>query len=121
MVNSGSESTRPTVALTPEQREHFRRLADLADAERPTLPSRFRSVDTAAAMDTFSGALRRAIHASSWDLSQLQTRTSIASERLADFLEASLELSSSEIDTLVQTLGLELVKPFAPQKLTPQS
>lgn len=112
MVNSGSGSTHPTVALTPEQREHFRRLAELADAERSTLPARLKNVDAAAELDSFSGALRRAIHACVWDLEQLQSRTKIPAERLADFLEARIELASSEIDTLVLVLGLELVKPL---------
>lgn len=117
MVNSGSGSSRATVSLTPEQREHFRRLAELADAERASLPARFQQVDAAAKLDTFSGALRRAIHGCSWDLEQLQTRTTIPAERLADFLEGQIELGTSEIDVLVQVLGLELVKPIPLQKL----
>lgn len=116
MVNSTPGSSRPAITLTPEQREHFRVLAEQADAERTELPERFRRVDAAANQDTFSGALRRTIHECPWDLSQLEIRTHIPALRLADFLEASADLQTSEVDTLVQVLSLELVRPL----LTPR-
>ncbi len=112
MANSAAGSSRPTMTLTPDQREHFRILAEQADAERAELPDRFRQVDSAANQDTFSGALRRAIHECPWDLAQLEQRTKIPAHRLADFLQAAIELQTSEVDTLVQTLSLELVKPL---------
>lgn len=116
MVNSTSGSSRPPITLTSEQREHFRQLAEQADAERTQLSKRFRKVDASAAEDTFSGALRRAIHGGPWDLAQLEQRTQISAVRLADFLEAGIDLKTSEVDALVRVLSLELVRPL----LTPR-
>lgn len=111
MTTNAPVSTRPTVVLPPEEQARLNKLAELADSERPLVAERMRRVDRAAAEATFSGELRRAIHHGPFDLAVLEQRTRIEASRLADFLEGSAELSSSEIDALIRELGLQLVHP----------
>jgi hypothetical protein len=112
---------KPTQTLDPAERARLRELAALADSERPLLADRFRRADQAAAEQTLSGSLRRAVHAGPFDLVQLEQRTKISAARLADFLEGTTALTWDEAEHLVEALGLELVRTFRAPPAPPRS
>jgi hypothetical protein len=64
----------------------------------------------------FTGDLRRAIHSGGVPLEKLATVAEIDVFHLCNFLEGTADLTSGQIQRLVNELGLQLVRPIPPTK-----
>jgi hypothetical protein len=87
---------------------HLRTLweAQLAGLDRPDIERKFQLCQTAAAEQSFSGWLRRAMHEAGLPLTQLAEHAQIPADRLAAFLEGETELSTREVDRLCISLDV---------------
>lgn len=97
--------------LTPEESARLRSFANAIEIERPEIDQRLARMRAAAAEPTFSGQLRRAIHAihqQEMFLPTLLERAQVRWEELEPFLLGESSLPSDIIDRLVETLQLEL-------------
>ena len=112
-----SSSQRSTIELTDEQIKRLRKDRKLIARELPDLIAKHQRVCDAAEEATHSGALRRAIHASTLLLDVLaeRARTDLAS--LDAFLTGERPLTSDVIDRLTRILKLKL----EPANGTPKS
>ena len=83
-------------------------------AERPWLLERRQAGERAAAEDTVSGRLRRAVKAMRQPYEQVCQATGIPFEQLADFM-AGGQLASDALDRLAAAAQCDLVPRGAPQ------
>ena len=83
-------------------------------AELPWLLKRRQAGERAAAKDTVSGRLRRAVKAMRQPYEQVCQATGIPFEQLADFM-AGGQLASDDLDRLAAAAHCELVPRGAPQ------
>lgn len=87
----------------------MQRLREQIDQELPDLTRSDQLRKAAAEEDTFSGALRRAIHRHDLSLAQIASQCGISVEELDEFLTGERTVASSVIDRLVEILGCKLV------------
>lgn len=92
---------------TPEE---LRALREAVLADREEIEEQFRRARAAAAEPTFSGELRRRIHAAhpQVQLHQLEEAAGIAGNELVDFLEGLGELTTAQLDAICGKLGVTL-------------
>jgi hypothetical protein len=86
-------------------------------AELPELIERGRLLDEAAAEDSLSGHLRRAIHRSGRPLKTIAAQAGVDVFALCDFLEGTRTLRSDVLDRLAQAVEATIhVDPAPPQR-----
>jgi hypothetical protein len=94
--------------LTPAQKRRLKRQRARIAQELPDLIRRNQLAHAARKERTFSGALRRAVHGSSWSPANLAAKAEIDWSDLDDFLTAEGTLPSDAIDRLVKVLKVKL-------------
>jgi hypothetical protein len=95
--------------LTPEHLARLEQARQQIAAELPDLVARERRMREAAEENTFSGQLRRAIHAGDRDLISLAELAGTTPIHLSEFLAGDRTLRSDVLDRLVLVLGARLV------------
>ncbi|HEV2948201.1 MAG TPA: hypothetical protein VGX70_12550 [Gemmataceae bacterium] len=102
--------------ISPELLEQLRRDREKMAAELPELMKRGQRLDEAAAENSLTGHLRRAIHQSGRPLKKIAANVGIDVFVLCDFLEGTATLRSDVLDRLAQAVGATIhVKPTPPQ------
>ncbi|HZW29837.1 MAG TPA: hypothetical protein VFF52_03965 [Isosphaeraceae bacterium] len=97
--------------------EQLRRDREKIAAELPELMERGRLLDEAAAENSLSGHLRRAIHRSGRPLKKIAAEVGIDVFVLCDFLEGTRTLRSDVLDRLAQAVAATIqMKPAPPQR-----
>jgi hypothetical protein len=91
--------------LTPELMLRLQQDRQAIAEELPELQVRNARMSKAAAEDTLSGHLRRAVHASPRPIRDIAEDSGISSDILCDFLEGTQTLSSDVIDRLMRAVG----------------
>jgi len=94
--------------LTPRKKASLRRSRRRIADELPDLVDRDQMRKEAGDEPTFSGELRRAIHASPLSLTDIAVRAEIPSLVLDEFLTGERTLRSDVLDRLTRSLGLVL-------------
>lgn len=110
-MNDPTKPWRIRHEFTPEERAHWQQAVEHAQAERGESDEYLRLASVAAAEETFSGELRRAIHdlhGQQMFLPTLLERAQIDWPTLRAFLIGEATLPSDAIDRLIQVLGLHL-------------
>lgn len=100
---------RPANLLEPDHQARIEKARAQIAAELPELIAREQRMREAAAEDTFSGELRRAIHGGPRDLLELAAIVGITSLHLSEFLTGERTLRSDVLDRLVAAVGAHLV------------
>jgi hypothetical protein len=102
--------------IPPELLEQLRRDREKITAELPELKERGQRLDEAAAENSLSGHLRRAIHRSGRPLKKIATEAGLDVYRLCDFLEGTATLRSDVLDRLAQAVGATIqLEPTLPR------
>src|SRR5205814_5408052 len=97
--------------------EQLRRDREKIVAELPHLKERGQRLDEAAAENSLSGHLRRAIHQSGRPLKKIAANVGIDVFVLCDFLEGTATLRSDVLDRLAQAVGATIhLEPTPPQR-----
>lgn len=99
----------PKPALTPDHLARLEQAREQIAAEMPDLVAREGRMREAAEENTFSGELRRAIHAGERDLISLAELVGTTPVQLSEFLAGDRTLRSDVLDRLVLALGARLV------------
>src|SRR5437588_1471855 len=108
-------STAKTISA--ELLEQLRRDREKIASERPELKERGQRLDEAAAENSLSGHLRRAIHHSGQPLKKIAAVAGLDVFVLCDFLEGTRTLRSDVIDRLAQAVGATIqVEPTPLQR-----
>jgi len=94
--------------LTPAQTRRMKKVRELIAAELPDLIRRNQLADDAQNEKTFSGQLRRAIHAFPMSSMKIAEKVGLRWIDLDDFLTGEKTLRSDAIDRLVKLLKLKL-------------
>jgi hypothetical protein len=105
------EARRTFREATAEENARLEQVRQEVAKELPELIRSDRLRKAAAEEDTFSGALRRAVHKHELSLDQIARRTGISEDELDDFLTGEKSLPSHVIDRLVQALGWKYAVP----------
>ncbi len=100
--------------LTDEERERLARVREQIAAELPEIAAEARARIAAIEETSFSGDLRRAIHASELSESKIAERSGIRAEILRDFMCGHAELDTDQIDRIAGTLNLTLTATIEP-------
>ena len=100
--------------MTPSKPMNDAEIEAAVQAELPWLLERRQAGERAAAEDTVSGRLRRAVKAMRQSCEQVCQATGIPFEQLADFM-AGGQLASDALDRLAAAAHCELVPRGAPQ------
>jgi len=103
------QTQRTYVKLSEEKRAQIKRWQEQVKDELPDLANRLHLATKAAEEDTFSGELRRAIHASGLTLNHIADRIGATPTVLDKFLTGEGVLQTGVIDPLVALLGYKLV------------
>ena len=103
-----SQPQRVHGTLPPEEVQRLQSLRKQVEAERPEIIERARQRAAAAAEDTFSGELRRAIAASPMRMAEVASQAGVAVEQLARFLNGEAPLDSDAIDRIAALLNYRL-------------
>jgi|SRR5713101_4981638 len=98
----------------PELLEQLRRDREKIAAELPELMKRGKRLDEAAAENSLSGHLRRAIHQSRRPLKRIAGEAGLDVFLLCDFLEGTATLRSDVLDRLAQAVGATIHVESAP-------
>jgi hypothetical protein len=107
--------TAPATNLsTAALEERVRRGIEVEDATQAETIAHAQLLFAAAEESGFRGDLRRAIHSSGMHVQKLANATGIDVIPLCDFLEGTAELTSDQIQKLVDTLKLQLVRTIPP-------
>src|SRR5260221_7649331 len=101
-------SQRSTIELTDEQIKRLQKDRKLIARELPELVAKHQRLCDAGEEGTHSGALRRAIHASTLLLDVLAERAGVDLEMLDAFLTGQRPLTSDVIDRLTRILKPKL-------------
>ncbi len=115
---------RTLKTLSDEESARLRNLAAAIESERPEIDARLQRMRAAAAQTTFSGQLRRAIHAvhqQEMFLPTLLERANVSWDVLEPFLLGDSPLPGEVIDRLVDALQLELHAKAEPEFRSNQS
>jgi len=103
--------------IPPEFMEQLRRDREKIAAELPELKERGLRLEEAAAENSLSGHLRRAIHRSGRPLKTIAAEVGIDVFLLCDFLEGTATLRSDVLDRLAQAVGAVIhLEPTPPQR-----
>lgn len=105
-----TQAKRTYIELSDEKRAQIRRAQAQVKEELPELAKRLRMANEAAAENTFSGELRRAIHASGFHLNYIADRVGTTPIVLDEFLTGERTLRSDVIDRLTALLGCTLCR-----------
>src|SRR5947209_16055261 len=109
-----------TKDITAELLEQLRRDREKIAAELPELIERGRLLDEAAAENSLSGHLRRAIQRSGRPLKKIAAEVGLDVFVLCDFLEGTRTLRSDVLDRLAQAVAATIqVEPAPPQRPEP--
>jgi len=104
------QAKRAFIKLPEEKQAQIRRAQTEIKVELPELAKRLRMATEAAAESTFSGKLRRAIHASGFHLNYVADRVGTTPIVLDEFLTGERTLRSDIIDRLAALLGCKLCR-----------
>ena len=97
--------------------EQLRRDREKITAELPELKERGQRLDEAAAENSLSGHLRRAIHQSGRPLKRIAAEVGLDVFLLCDFLEGTATLRSDVPDRLAQAVGATIhLEPTPPPR-----
>jgi hypothetical protein len=97
--------------------EQLRRDREAIAAELPELMERGQRLDEAAAENSLSGHLRRAIHRRGRPLKTIAAEVGLDVLRLCDFLEGTATLRSDVLDRLAQAVQAVIqVEPTRPKR-----
>ncbi len=97
--------------------EQLRRDRERIAAELPELMQRGQRLEEAAAENSLSGHLRRAVHRSGRPLKKIAAEVGLDVYLLCDFLEGTATLRSDVLDRLAQALGATIhLEPTAIQR-----
>lgn len=111
--------------ISAELLEQLFRDREKIAAELPELLERGRRLDEAAAENSLTGHLRRAIHHNGRSLKKITAEVGLDIFLLCDFLEGTATLRSDVLDRLAQAVGatiqLEPTPPQRPNASAPQS
>jgi hypothetical protein len=108
----GATKNVPTSVL-----KQLRRDREKIAAEFPELIERSRLLDEAAAENSLSGHLRRAIHHSGRPLTKIAAEAGLDAFVLCDFLEGTRTLRSDVLDRLAQAVVATIqLEPTPPQR-----
>ena len=91
--------------VSAELLEELRRDREKIAEELPELKARGQRLEEAAAENSLSGHLRRAIHRSGRPLKRVAAEAGLEVFRLCDFLEGTATLRSDVLDRLAQAVG----------------
>src|ERR1700730_6803380 len=106
-----------TKDIPAELLEQLRRDREKIATELPELIERGRLLDEAAAENSLSGHLRRALHRSGRPLKKIAAEVGLDVFVLCDFLEGTATLRSDVLDRLAQAVGATIqVEPTPPQR-----
>src|SRR5437588_187074 len=105
MASSTTTAKRVIRTFSAEEEQRYRQLRNQISQELPDLVVRGRLADEAAAEQTVSGALRRAIHASPHTLDELGKLAGIDGTWIDEFLTGERTLRSDVLDRLANALG----------------
>jgi hypothetical protein len=104
-------------AIPVELLEQLRLDREKIAAEMPELMERGQRLDEAAAENSLTGHLRRAIHHSGRPLKTLAAEVGLDVFQLCDFLEGTATLRSDVLDRLAQAVGATIhLEPIRPQR-----
>jgi hypothetical protein len=103
------EARRIYRKATAEENGRLQRVREQIADELPDLVRADQMRKAAAEEDTFSGALRRAVHKHELSLTQIAGQCGISGDELDDFLTGERDVALSVIDRLVEVLGCKLV------------
>src|SRR5687768_1121836 len=95
-----TQAKRAYIELSDEKQAQIRRAQAQVKDELPELAKRLRMANEAAEENTFSGELRRAIHASGFHLNYIGERVGTTPIVLDEFLTGERTLRSDLIDRL---------------------
>ena len=104
-----TNQSRPVKSLPPDHQARIAKAREQIAGELPELIARERLMREAAEENTFSGELRRAIHAGERDLVALAEIVGITPIQLSEFLAGERTLRSDVLDRLVAAIGACLV------------
>src|SRR5438552_19150002 len=107
--------------IPPELLEQLRCDREKVTAELPELKERAQRLDEAAAENSLSGHLRRAIHRSGRPLKKIAAEVGLDVFLLCDFLEGTATLRSDVLDRLAQAVGATIHLEPAPMQRPDQS
>jgi hypothetical protein len=97
--------------------EQLRRDREKITVELPELNERGQRLDEAAAENSLSGHLRRAIHQSGRPLKKIAADAGLDVFLLCDFLEGTATLRSDVLDRLAQAVGANIsLEPTRPER-----
>jgi hypothetical protein len=96
----------PDFHISPELMRQLEQDRQAIARELPELQVRNARMCKAAAEETLSGHLRRAIHASARPIRAIADESGIDSDTLCDFLEGTQTLPSDVLDRLTQAVGV---------------
>lgn len=104
------EARRTQVELSDEKKAQLKRWQAQVKEELPELAKRLQLANEAAEENTFSGELRRAIHASGLTLNHIADRVGTTPIVIDEFLTGERTLRSDVIDRLAALLGCTLCR-----------
>jgi hypothetical protein len=104
---STEKNKRITRELTAEEQERLKRNRELIAKELPDLILRDQMRKEAKEEPTLSGELRRAIHRSDLDLSEIASQAGLGPIMLDEFLTGERTLRSDVMDRLANVLGFK--------------
>lgn len=93
--------------MNEDQTRHWREAVEAERRERTDIDAELEAFKLAAAVNSFSGYLRKAIHGSGVPLTLLLARTDVEWETLRAFLAGEGSLPSDAIDRIATTLHLD--------------
>src|SRR5205823_1245117 len=103
--------------IPAELLEQLRQDRARIEAELPELMERGQRLDEAAAENSLSGHLRRAIHQSGRPLKRIAAEVGLDVFLLCDFLEGTATLRSDVLDRLAQAVGATIhLEPTPPPR-----
>ncbi len=106
-----------TKTIPVELMDQLRRDRDKIAQELPELVQRGQRMDEAAAENSLSGHLRRALHRSGRPLKTIAAQVGLDVFVLCDFLEGTGTLRSDVLDRLAQAVGATIhLEPTLPQQ-----
>jgi hypothetical protein len=116
----------PTKTIPEDLLKQLRSDREKIAGELPELLERGKRLKDAAAEDSLSGHLRRAVHGSGQPLKSIASAAGLDHFALCDFLEGTRTLQSDVLDRLAQAVGATIqVEPTSPRRsppsVTPQS
>ena len=101
---------RVMINFTAEQKKEWQDAVALELASKEENIAHFHKIEAAARQPGLFGDVRRAISSSRRPLNELAAAIGVDPHRLSDFRADDADLSSDELDRLVEALGLRLMQ-----------